>query len=264
MAAKRQSGRRALTAAEAWLWRETMRDVIPFRDDADANAGSEASAAAAPAIAAPAPTPTPAPAQPPARPLIAPGQPAAIPAVIRSPLGFPRSVPAGGAVGSDLEPNDNGRSLAEALSDAGIGANGGTGEPGWTLTTTHEAAPGAGAGAGVGAGIDRRTDLRLRRGRLSIDGRIDLHGMTQSQAHGALAGFLHRCRQEERRCVLVITGKGTGRGGEGSLTGGVLRAALPRWLAEPPLRDLVVTLHPAQPRDGGDGAFYVLLKRQRR
>lgn len=110
---------------------------------------------------------------------------------------------------------------------------------------------------GSTANIDRRTGDRFRRGELSIDGRIDLHGMTQAQAHHALAGFVHRAWNEGRRCVLVITGKGS----FGSL--GVLRQATPRWLADPALRPMVLAIQPAQPKDGGDGALYVLIKRRR-
>lgn len=111
---------------------------------------------------------------------------------------------------------------------------------------------------GVPVGLDRRTDDRLRRGRLRIDGRIDLHGMTQAEAHAALTGYLRRAHHDARRCILVITGKGAlSRGG------GILRAAVPRWINERPLRDIVLALHPAQPKDGGEGALYVLLKRRR-
>ncbi len=109
---------------------------------------------------------------------------------------------------------------------------------------------------GLAAGVDRRTDTRLRRGQVAVDGRIDLHGMTQETAHRALAAFLHRCSAEGKRCILVITGKGNVSEG-----GGVLRRAVPQWLAEAPLRRLVVTLHQAHPRHGGDGALYVLLRR---
>lgn len=108
------------------------------------------------------------------------------------------------------------------------------------------------------ANIDRRTGDRFRRGQLEIDGRIDLHGMTQAQAHGALTGFVHRAWNEGRRCVLVITGKGTYSGSPG-----VLRQAVPRWLGDPALRPMVLALQPAQPKDGGDGALYVLIKRRR-
>lgn len=105
--------------------------------------------------------------------------------------------------------------------------------------------------------LDRRTAERFRRGRMDIDGRIDLHGMTQAQAHGALAAFIHRAWRETRRCVLIITGKGAWSGG------GVLRAAAPRWLAEPALARMILAIEPAQPKDGGDGAFYVLVRRRR-
>lgn len=120
---------------------------------------------------------------------------------------------------------------------------------------------------GTPPGLDRRTDDRLRRGRMTIEGRIDLHGMVQAEAHGALNAFVHRGWREGRRCLLVITGKGNGgRGnihasGAGDSSGGVLYRAVPRWLAEAPLRPLVLAIHRAQPRDGGDGALYVLLRR---
>lgn len=106
--------------------------------------------------------------------------------------------------------------------------------------------------------MDRRTADRLRRGRMALDGRIDLHGMTQMQAHGALNGFVHRAWHEGRRCVLIITGKGTT-----NPDGGVLRRMVPRWLGEAPLRPMVLAVQPAQARDGGDGALYVLIKRRR-
>jgi len=106
-------------------------------------------------------------------------------------------------------------------------------------------------------GIDRHTSERLRKGRREIDARIDLHGMTQDQAHAALASFLQRCQHEDRRAVLVITGKGSVSAG-----GGVLRRAVPRWLSEPPLAGRVVGVETAAQRHGGDGACYVLLRRR--
>lgn len=107
-------------------------------------------------------------------------------------------------------------------------------------------------------GVDRRTADRLRRGRLAIAARIDLHGMGQAAAHQALAGFIEQCHRTDRRMVLVITGKGTF--GESQ---GVLRVKVPDWLNAPPLRDKVLAFHPAQSRDGGAGALYVLLRRRR-
>ena len=111
---------------------------------------------------------------------------------------------------------------------------------------------------GRSAGLDRRTDDRLRRGQMAIEARIDLHGLTQAAAYDALARFVAVSHAAGRRCVLVITGKGPVSQG-----GGVLRSMVPRWLAEASLRRRILALHRAQPRDGGDGALYVLLKRTR-
>jgi DNA-nicking Smr family endonuclease len=107
------------------------------------------------------------------------------------------------------------------------------------------------------AGVDRRTAERVRRGRYPVEARLDLHGMTQDEAHRALLGFIAAARAGGRRCVLVITG-------HGRLSGGVLKVAAPRWLAEPSLRDHVLALAAARPQHGGAGALYVLLRRARR
>jgi DNA-nicking Smr family endonuclease len=108
-------------------------------------------------------------------------------------------------------------------------------------------------------GLDKRTAQRLGRGLLAIDARIDLHGLTQDAAHARLSGFIRRAVASGHRCVLVITGKGYKPTGEV----GVLRRSVPRWLNEPDLRRDIVALRHAQPKDGGEGALYVLLKRDR-
>lgn len=112
---------------------------------------------------------------------------------------------------------------------------------------------------GVAPGVDRRSAERLRRGERRIDARLDLHGMTQDEAHRALDAFLDRAELAEWRCVLVITGKGRA----GSSAGGVLRAAVPRWLNEAPNRARLLAIAAAQPKDGGAGALYLLLRRKR-
>jgi len=110
------------------------------------------------------------------------------------------------------------------------------------------------------AGLDRASAQRLRRGLYPIEARLDLHGMTQSQAHRALAAFLHASRTAGRRCVLVITGNGRRADGIG---GGILKGAVPRWLDEAEFRHQVLAVAAARPRDGGGGAIYLLLRRQR-
>jgi len=109
---------------------------------------------------------------------------------------------------------------------------------------------------GRAAGIDRRSAERLRRGRLPIEGRLDLHGMTQAAAVERLAEFIQRAEAAGKRCVLVITGKGLA-------SGGVLRDQVPRWLNLPPNRARVLAFDYAQQQHGGSGALYVLLKRRR-
>ncbi|MGB0631472.1 MAG: Smr/MutS family protein [Alphaproteobacteria bacterium] len=111
---------------------------------------------------------------------------------------------------------------------------------------------------GTAADLDRRTMDKLRKGRLRPETRIDLHGMTASRAHSALNQFLANAHGAGKRCVLVITGKGSLKEG-----GGVIRRELPAWLNAPGNRTRILGFAQAQPGDGGGGAFYVLLKRRR-
>ena len=100
---------------------------------------------------------------------------------------------------------------------------------------------------------NRGNEKRVRRGKLELAGRFDLHGHTQASAQAALPDFLARKQAEGARCVLVITGKG--RGGEG-----VLRRNFLRWLEMPGARALVSGYSEAHPRHGGSGAWYVFLR----
>jgi DNA-nicking Smr family endonuclease len=91
---------------------------------------------------------------------------------------------------------------------------------------------------------------------LPIEGTIDLHGMTQAEAYRSLHHFLAVSQERGRRCILVITGKG-------SHSEGVLRAAVPHWLNLPVTRSLVLAFAYATSAHGGVGALYVLLRRRR-
>lgn len=110
--------------------------------------------------------------------------------------------------------------------------------------------------AAASHGVDRRTDEKLRRGRMPIDRRIDLHGMTRDEAYAALGSIVTDSYETGARCLLVITGKG--RAGSG-----VLKACVPEWLRDESMGSIVLRVYPAQPQHGGSGAFYVLVKRKR-
>lgn len=114
------------------------------------------------------------------------------------------------------------------------------------------------------SGLDRRTEDRLRKGRRNPDARLDLHGMSAARAHAALKIFIADSQAIGRRCVLVITGKGADvEPGFGEIAPGVLRREAPRWLATPPLSQMIVNVSQAHDRHGGVGALYVYLKRRR-
>ncbi len=108
-------------------------------------------------------------------------------------------------------------------------------------------------------GLNRRQAVALRRGGIGIDARLDLHGFTRGDAARKVASFLAQSAHRGLRCVLVITGQG--RSDPLADPRGVLRRELEDWLNEPATRPLVLACVPARGRDGGQGAFYVLLRR---
>jgi DNA-nicking Smr family endonuclease len=111
---------------------------------------------------------------------------------------------------------------------------------------------------GAMPGIDKRQGERFRRGQLPIEGKIDLHGRTQAEAHDALQHFIERAYKAGKRHLLVITGKGMTQS-----KSGILKTNVPRWLNEPAMRRLILAISQARPEHGGEGALYVLLKREK-
>jgi DNA-nicking Smr family endonuclease len=112
------------------------------------------------------------------------------------------------------------------------------------------------------APIDRRLKQKLARGREGIDRSIDLHGLTQAEAHAALVRFLRNARADGARLVLVITGKG-GRSDDFTVDRGVLRRQVPLWLRSAELRDSVIGFDWAHAAHGGEGALYVRIRKSR-
>jgi len=114
------------------------------------------------------------------------------------------------------------------------------------------------------APLGRRLKQRVARGREPIDASLDLHGLTQRQAHAELLRFLRRAQADGAKIVLVVTGKGGIREGrEAGAERGVLRRQVPQWLSLPEFRLLVVGFEDAHIGHGGEGALYVRLRRPR-
>lgn len=112
--------------------------------------------------------------------------------------------------------------------------------------------------------MDARTFARMKRGKLSPDARIDLHGMTLDQAHPALIRFILSSQSHGHRMVLVITGKGSREDpyDPAPRRRGVLRVQVPHWLRMPPVGPAVLQIAPAHQKHGGEGAYYVYLRKR--
>jgi DNA-nicking Smr family endonuclease len=109
---------------------------------------------------------------------------------------------------------------------------------------------------GETSGIDGTSARRMQRGQVPIEDRLDLHGLSQEEAQKEVKVFIGSAVQKNFRHVLIITGKG--RDGHG-----ILREKVPEWLKDAPLCYHLNAISYAQPKDGGKGALYIRLKRQR-
>jgi DNA-nicking Smr family endonuclease len=122
------------------------------------------------------------------------------------------------------------------------------------IAQQHSQAPGSGRPL-----ADRSPEKRVRRGKLDVGARLDLHGFTQDAARAALTRFLLHARADGVRVALVVTGKG-GRLHSGETAPGVLKQRLPEWLSGSDLRPLLSGYAEAHQRHGGGGAYYVFLR----
>lgn len=104
--------------------------------------------------------------------------------------------------------------------------------------------------------VDKHMAQKLKQGKLAIEATLDLHGHSLLQAHQLLQHFIYRCYEQQKRCVLIITGKG--KDYQGALFGSV-----PAWLNEPDLRPMIVSFTYAVQKHGGQGALYVIIRKAR-
>lgn len=110
---------------------------------------------------------------------------------------------------------------------------------------------------GVTQGLDPRVLRALRRGQYPVQAKLDLHGLTQAEAQRKVEVFLTDARRDQRRCVLIVHGRGLNS--EGQVP--VLKEGLRTWLTEGRAGKIVLAFTSARPHEGGAGAAYVLLRR---
>lgn len=218
---------RGLSGEDAYLWGEIARLITPLRGRITGRG-----TAGKPSDATPAPATTPGSAKN-ALPKGAPLKAAPIKPVSTKPAP-PKPMPRTLAKRAALKPNPPPAPPAPVLAPA----------------------------APTAPGLERRVRLALRRGALQVDARIDLHGMYQAEAHGALIGFLMRARATGHTHVLVVTGKGGPTYDDAFSERGVLRRSVPHWLRAPELRTVVLGFEEAARHHGGAGALYVRLRRR--
>lgn len=113
--------------------------------------------------------------------------------------------------------------------------------------------------------MDRKTFGKMKKGQMSPEARLDLHGMSLAQAQPVLTRFIMNAVAAERRLVLVITGKGKDRddGGPIPVRHGILRHQVPHWLQMMPLHPFILQVTEAHVKHGGHGAYYVYLRRRK-
>ncbi len=126
-----------------------------------------------------------------------------------------------------------------------------------TALVTHRDTPSPARAEQPLSDIDHATRKKLRRGRLDVDVKLDLHGLRQGEAHHTLIAFLRRAQLNGAKLAIIITGKGRSNDDVG-----VLRRMTPLWLQAPNLRDVVVGFGEASRNHGGEGALYVRIRRQ--
>jgi len=175
-------------------------------------------------------------------------------ALLREALAGVRPLGGSGAARVEVEPpvgraviSEDAEVLAE-LSDLV------SGQGRFELTETEEYVEGA------RLGLDPRLVSRLRRGEFSTQGHLDLHGMTQVDAKEALTQFILESVRKGHRTVLVVHGRGRrSPGGQP-----ILKHAAAQWLSHGAIGGYVLAFTTARPYDGGAGAVWVLLRRERK
>ncbi len=107
--------------------------------------------------------------------------------------------------------------------------------------------------------VNKRMKAKLGRGLIRPEATLDLHGYSRVEAEKTLKLFINTCINQEKRCILIVTGKRNTTLGAKS----ILRELVPSWLDGEMLASLVLAHNYAIKKDGGDGARYVLLRKKK-
>lgn len=115
-----------------------------------------------------------------------------------------------------------------------------------------------------GAGLDSHWDRRLKSGTLQPELTLDLHGHNLDAAYEQVVAGVGRARAMGARTILLVTGKlrpveAADRGSRR----GAIRAKVLDWLAASSHHTAIAAVRRAHQRHGGDGALYIVLKRER-
>lgn len=114
------------------------------------------------------------------------------------------------------------------------------------------------------ADIDKQTMRRFKREEFGVEASLDLHGLTTDKAYEAVRGFIVGVFNQNKRAVLIVTGKGLPHPGQDEFdTKGTLKQQVPLWLKSDELSPMILTfIHPST-KLGGSGALYILMRRKR-
>lgn len=105
-------------------------------------------------------------------------------------------------------------------------------------------------------GVQNGVFRKLKQGRYEAESRLDLHRMTAEMARKEIFEFIEESFQYGLRSVLIIHGKGESNADRARSS--ILKGCVDQWLRD---LQIVLAFHSAQPRDGGTGAAYVLLRK---
>lgn len=113
--------------------------------------------------------------------------------------------------------------------------------------------------------IDNNTAKRFKREEFPVEATLDLHGCTEDQAYNKVFDFVKTSYIRQKRCILIITGKGLQKKDDEDFfaTKGILKERVPLWLNTPELRPLILSFRHPSAKNGGEGALYILLRRKR-